>query len=245
MTLGAVIVTGAGGELGSAIARRLAGEGYVVELIDVVEEDLQSVTASIEEAGGRARPSMLDVSDAVAVEDFYRGFDSTGLVLSGLVNNAAIYPATPFLDVTVAEYDRVVAVNQRGYFLMAREAVRRMAAGAAILNITSITTSGGWANLSTYVQTKSAAIGLTRALARELGPRGIRVNGLSPGAIPTRAERIIEDRAAYNAEVLERQSLKRRGTAEDVADVASFLLGDGSSFVTGQNIGVDGGWMMS
>jgi NAD(P)-dependent dehydrogenase (short-subunit alcohol dehydrogenase family) len=149
--------------------------------------------------------------------------------------------------VAVDEYDDVHAVNQRGYWLCAQSAARQMqAAGAgAIVNIASITMHGGWANLASYVATKGAAAALTRALARELGPSGIRVNAVSPGAFPTAAEQIYDDPAAYNQHVLNQQSLKRRGTPDELAAVVSFLAGPDAAFVTGQTIEVNGGWVMS
>ena len=104
---------------------------------------------------------------------------------------------------------------------------------------------GGWANLASYVATKGAAAALTRALARELGPAGIRVNAVSPGAFPTAAEQIYDDPEAYSQHVIGQQSLKRRGTPDELAAVVSFLAGPDSSFVTGQTIEVNGGWVMS
>ena len=162
------------------------------------------------------------------------------------MNNAAIYPATPFLEVFPAEYDNVHAVNERGYWLCAQAAARQMAeaGGGAIINVASIVTHGGWADLASYAATKGAAVALTRALARELGPSGIRVNAVSPGAFPTAAEEIHENPAAYNRFVLDHQALKRRGAPEELAAVVSFLAGPDSSFVTGQTIEVNGGWVM-
>jgi len=106
-------------------------------------------------------------------------------------------------------------------------------------------THGGWSGLASYAASKGAAVSLTRALARELGPYGIRVNAVSPGAFPTAAEEIHEDPVAYNRFVLEHQALKRRGTPEELAAVVSFLAGPDSSFVTGQTIEVNGGWVMA
>jgi NAD(P)-dependent dehydrogenase (short-subunit alcohol dehydrogenase family) len=115
----------------------------------------------------------------------------------------------------------------------------------SIVNIASITMHGGWPLLASYVATKGAAVTLARALARELGPLGIRVNAVSPGAFPTAAEQIYDDPEAYNAQVIERQALKRRGTAAELASVVSFLVGPDSSFVTGQTVEVNGGWVMT
>src|SRR5690606_24191611 len=101
---------------------------------------------------------------------------------------------------------------------------------------------GGWANLFPYVVSKGGLIGLTRALSRELGPYGITVNAISPGAFPTAAEAIHPDPEGYTKFVLEHQALKRRGTPDDIANLTMFLASDVSSFITGQTINIDGGW---
>jgi NAD(P)-dependent dehydrogenase (short-subunit alcohol dehydrogenase family) len=137
-------------------------------------------------------------------------------------------------------------VNQRAYFVAAQTAARLMTPRkrGSIINIGSITWGGGWPLLASYVSTKGAAVAMTRALARELGPDNIRVNCVSPGAFPTAAEEIHENPAQYTQFVLDHQSLKRRGTNEELAAVVSFLAGDDSTFITGQTINVNGGWTM-
>jgi NAD(P)-dependent dehydrogenase (short-subunit alcohol dehydrogenase family) len=242
------VVTGAGGALGRAIARRLAADGHVVAVADIDADAVAATRDLIAGDGGKAAAWTVDLRDPESVRGL---FDAVGSEHGGtaiLVNNAAIYPSRPFLDIPLAEYDDVHAVNQRGYWLCAQAAARQMTragGGGAIINIASIVTSGGWADLASYVATKGAAVALTRALARELGVSGIRVNAVSPGAFPTAAETIHENPERYNQFVLDHQALKRRGTPEELAAVVSFLAGPDSSFVTGQTIEVDGGWVMS
>jgi NAD(P)-dependent dehydrogenase (short-subunit alcohol dehydrogenase family) len=116
----------------------------------------------------------------------------------------------------------------------------------SIVNICSITISGGWTDFTAYVASKGTILGLTRAMARELGTWDIRVNAISPGAIPTELERIVwaDVLETYEKQIIERQSLKYRGNAEDVANMACYLSSDLGRFITGQNIVVDGGWWM-
>jgi len=241
------VVTGAGGLLGRAIARRLAVDGHAVAVVDIDADAVELTRKDVAAHGGAVRSWTVDLRDADAVTEM---FDMVTLQSGGtgvLVNNAAIYPSTPFLDVTPAEYDDVHAVNQRGYWLCAQAAARQMiqTGGGSIVNIASIVTHGGWSGLASYAASKGAAVSLTRALARELGPHNIRVNTVSPGAFITAADEIRDDPAAYQEFVLDHQALKRRGTPEELAAVVSFLAGSDSSFVTGQTIEVNGGWVMS
>jgi NAD(P)-dependent dehydrogenase (short-subunit alcohol dehydrogenase family) len=240
------VITGAGGALGRATALRLAADGFAIGALGRPSDDLAETAALVEGAGQAVRMLEVDLRDASAIEAAITRADAEFGPVEALVNNAAIYPSTPFLDIPLAEYDDVVTVNQRGYFYAAQVAARGMVArrSGAIVNVGSITWNGGWSNLASYVSTKGAAVALTRALARELGEFGVRVNAVSPGAFPTKAEEIQGDAAEYSAHVIEHQALKRRGTDAELAAVVSFLVGPDSSFVTGQTINVDGGWVM-
>ena len=241
------VVTGAGGALGRAIASRLAADGHAVAATDIDAAAAEATRAAVAAGGGTARAWPVDLRDAAAIGELFEAVEAELGPAGILVNNAAIYPATPFLAVPVAEYDEVQAVNQRGYWLCAQAAARQMArsGGGVIVNIASITMHGILPRLAAYVATKGAAASMTRALARELGPAGIRVNAVAPGAFPTAAEEIHENPVAYNQYVLDQQALKRRGTPAELAAVVSFLTGPDSAFVTGQTIGVDGGWVMA
>lgn len=241
------IITGAAGALGRAIALRLGRDGFAIGALGRPGAGLDETVSLLAADGIRATAIEVDLHDTAAIRDAVSATDRDLAPLGALVNNAAVYPSRPFLEIPDSEYDDVVAVNQRAYFVAAQAAAGVMVSRreGAIVNVGSITWNGGWSDLASYVSTKGAAVSLTRALARELGEHGVRVNAVSPGAFPTRAEEIQGDAAEYQEFVLGHQALKRRGSAHELAAVVSFLVGGDSSFVTGQTINVDGGWVMS
>jgi 3-oxoacyl-[acyl-carrier protein] reductase len=240
-------ISGAGGGLGAATASGLAAQGAHIVIAEIDLAAGEAVAATINAAGGEALALRCDIADKASVEaavdEAVRAFGGIDI----LVNNAAIYPSRPWTDVPEDEWERVFDVNVKGYFLCSRAVYPSMKTrgGGKIVNFSSITYFlGRWANLSAYISTKGAVVGLTKALARELGPDGITVNCIAPGAFPTDAEKIHPDPAGYNAWVLENQALQRRGTPTDIANAVLFFASPLSDFVTGQTLLVDGGWVM-
>ena len=163
-----------------------------------------------------------------------------------LINNAALIINKPFQEFSLEEYEQQLRVNSAAAFALTRACAPAMKARGwgRILNLTSLTLNGQWDGYVPYVASKGAMYGLTKGLARELGPFGITVNAIAPGAVVSQAEdRVFADRLAdYNRFILDRQSLKSRIQAEDIANLAVFLASDGARMISGQNIGVDGGW---
>jgi 3-oxoacyl-[acyl-carrier protein] reductase len=239
------IVTGAATGIGRATARLLAERGARVVAAGLQPEMLHETVELITAAGGEAVAVDADVSDPEAIErvaatakDAFGGTDV-------LVNNAAVYPLGPWHEMDAAALDAVFATNVRGYYLMARAVREQMIArgGGSVVSVSSVTFWTGNALLAAYVASKGAVIGFTRALAREAGPDGIRANAVAPGAFPTAATEIHADQEGLWRDVLEAQSIKRRGEVEDVARAIAFFAGDDAGFVTGQTLLVDGGWM--
>jgi len=240
------LVTGGGTGLGRPTAIRLAEAGAKVVVASNHWDSVAETADYIRQSGGEATAFHADISDEQQVETLARQIGETYGGVDILINNAAIYPSKPYAEVTAEEWDRVFAVNIRGYFLCAKAVLPHMReqGWGRIVNLSSITYFLGFKDLIAYVSSKGAVIGFTRALAREVGPYGVTVNSIAPGAFPTAAEQIHPDPEGYNQYVLDNQSLKRRGTPEDIADAVLFFASDLSRFITGQSLLVDGGWAM-
>jgi NAD(P)-dependent dehydrogenase (short-subunit alcohol dehydrogenase family) len=224
----------------------LAAAGARVAAVDVAREEAERVAERVSSNGARCIAIEADVSGRRSTQTMVENVvDELGGV-DILVNSAAIYPLRPWTEIEEEEWDRVMAVNLKGYFLCARAAFPHMKdrGHGRVINVASITFFIGWSGFLDYVSSKGAVIGFTRTLAREVGPEGVTVNAISPGAFPTAAERVHPDQEALNRRILEAQCLKRRGTPEDVGNLITFLASDAASFITGQTIMIDGGWAM-
>ncbi len=243
-----VIITGAAGGLGSVMATAFAAEGGNVAVVDLPGSRAAEVVAEINGSGaaGGAVSVSCDLTDLDAAAQVMKGIAAEHGGVDVLVNNAAIYPSKPVADYTIGEWQLVQRINVDAAFVCAQAVLPAMrAAGSGrIVNVASITFLLGFARLAPYVASKGALIGLTRALARECGECGITVNAVAPGAFPTAAEQIHPDPQRYNAYVLEQQAVKRRGRPEDVANAVLFFSAPETSFITGQLLCVDGGWVM-
>jgi NAD(P)-dependent dehydrogenase (short-subunit alcohol dehydrogenase family) len=241
-----VLYTGAAGGLGLDTTLLLLERGASVVAID---NDLTKVAALQVAAEGKGEliVSTADLSDLAGFRATLDGLIERTGGFDVVINNAAIYPSKPFEDYSIEEHQAVQRVNVDAGIVAVQAALPGMRAKGfgRIINVSSITLSGGWANLSPYVASKMALVGLTRAWAREFGPYGVTVNAIAPGAFPTDAEKIHPDPEGYNRMVLDAQSIKRRGTAQDIANAIAFFASDESGFVTGQTLHVNGGWTMN
>lgn len=243
-----ILYTGAAGGLGLPATLAFLAAGATVVAIDNDPVKGEALKAAATRAGfDKLVFKALDLADLAGLRtelqtlsDQVGGFDV-------VINNAAIYPSKPFEDYTIEEHQAVQRINVDAGIVCVQVALPTMRENGfgRIINIASVTLSGGWANLSPYIQSKGALIGLTRAWAREFGPYGITVNAISPGAFPTDAEKIHPDPEGYTRFVLDHQSVKRRGEPGDIANALIFFASEGSGFITGQSLNVDGGWWMS
>jgi NAD(P)-dependent dehydrogenase (short-subunit alcohol dehydrogenase family) len=243
------LVTGATGGLGIAQSKFLAEAGAKVLMLDVKgEEAVRELRGQL--AAGSAELVWIpcDLADPQATKDLVAKLDAEHGGIDIVVNNAAINPLKAIDAYDLAEWQRVQDINATACVAIAQATVPSMKrkGWGQIVNITTVTLNGGWENFTSYVGSKGTLLGLTRALARELGRFNIRVNCISPGAIPTALEREVwaDQLESYIQFLLDHQSLKYRGSPEDIANALMFLISDRAKFITGHNLSVDGGWWM-
>ena len=237
------IVTGAARGIGLAIARRLGREGAGVVLLDRDVEALGRAAAVLREENPDVSPVAVDVTVEEAVRAAVDGVVSTRGRIDVLVNNAGIYPHTPFEELTFAEWRRVLATNLDSVFLCSHAVFPAMKSRGygRILNISSAGFLVGEAGMTHYIASKGGVIGFTRALALAGGPHGITVNAITPGFIETPGVLEDPDELAAIDQFVEEQTVKRRGVPEDIAECIAYLVSPAASFITGQTVNVDGG----
>jgi NAD(P)-dependent dehydrogenase (short-subunit alcohol dehydrogenase family) len=235
------IVTGAGQGIGLGIAKSLAKEGCNVVVSDINEETCNKAVDEIKASGGNAIGVVCNVASANDVGKLvYSTIEKFGQ-LDILVNNAGIYPFKGFLELTEDDWDKVMNVNLKGVFLCSQLSAKVMKAGARIINISSIASFVAFQGLVHYCTTKGGVNSFTRALAVELAPQGINVNAVAPGAIDTPGAASTD---AQTKGTLTLIPLNRMGQPEDIAGTVTFLASEDSSYITGQVITVDGGWIV-
>jgi NAD(P)-dependent dehydrogenase (short-subunit alcohol dehydrogenase family) len=243
-----VIVTGGARGIGAAFTRAIAAEGAMAIVADVL--DGAGVVSEVEAAGGRAEFHKVDVADEAAVQGFVAEVLARHERIDGLVNNAAIFANLKpkrFFDIDVAEFDKVMDVNVRGPFLLAKAVAPAMIAqkGGKIINIASGTVFKGHVGITHYVTSKGAIVALTRCLARELGGDNINVNAIAPGLTMSDGVLSNPDMLGAPAEATKgSRALKREQRPEDLTGSLIYLLSSDSDFVTGHTVVVDGGSVM-
>ncbi|WP_427023625.1 SDR family NAD(P)-dependent oxidoreductase [Aureimonas ureilytica] len=238
------VVTGGNTGIGRHLALSFAKAGYAVAVGYKADEDAaRSLTAEIEAAGARALAFACDVGQSTEVAAFFEAVERWhGEAPDVLVNNAGIQTWSSLLDLAEDDWDRVIATNLKGTFLNTQAAARRMIAnrkGGSIVNIGSGCNKLAFPRLVDYTASKGGIEQLTKVSATELGPHGIRVNCVAPGAILN--ERTLQESPDYAASWGRITPLRRAGTAEDIAGPVLFFASEAAAFVTGQTLWVDGG----
>ena len=238
----AVLITGAGRGLGRAIALRLAQQGTAVGLVDIEATSVQETAEGIRTAGGRARAYVADVAERAALLDAAGAFAQAHDGLDAVINNAMLLRYEPVAEITEAVAEQMLGVGIKGAIWGAQALLLHMKTDrqAAILNMGSPVAERGYPNTALYSAVKGALTTLTKTLAAELGPRGVRVNALAPGSVPTPGAMGLNDQAEY-----ERRArtipLRRLGHEDDVASAAAFLLSPAAAFINGEILHIDGG----
>ena len=241
------VITGGAQGIGEACARRLVADGAAVALWDVDDAQGQALAAALTAGGARvayqhcnvARKADVDAALAATLAAFGR--------VDGLVNNAGIFKAAAFLDISEADWDAVIDVNLKGHFLVGQAVAKQLVAqgdGGTIVNMSSVNARLTIASIASYNASKGAIDQLTRVMALGLAEHRIRVNGVAPGTIATElAARAVLTSEEAKARIMSRTPMQRLGEPGEIAAVVAFLLSDAASYMTGETVLVDGGRM--
>jgi len=235
------LVTGGSRGIGAAIAQRLAADGAAVALTYTsAQPKADEMVRSIESAGGRALAIRADSADANAVKQAVAETVKSLGRLDVLVNNAGIGKFAPLEQFSLDDFDRMVAVNVRGVFVASQEAARHMTEGGRIITIGSVNADRmPFAGGAVYAMTKAAVAGLTRGLARDLGPRGITVNTVQPGPVDTD---LTPATGPFADSLRALMAIPRYGQGDEIAGLVAYLASPEAGFVTGASLTIDGGF---
>ena len=240
------LVTGASSGIGRGIALTLALQGAKVVVTARRLEKLQALSAEIKNRGKESLAIQMDVTKRNEVDAAVAQTVKTFGKLDILVNNAGVLDYSPFLEMKEEAWDKVIDTNLKGYFYCAQAAAREMVKNkqGRIINIASIASGGvgiGYPMITHYVASKGGVIGFTEALAAELGPMGITVNAIGPGAIESEMTTSITEEQMKG--MIDRLPIKRIGKPEDIAAAVVYLASEEASYATGVTLYVDGGWL--
>jgi NAD(P)-dependent dehydrogenase (short-subunit alcohol dehydrogenase family) len=244
------IITGAAKGMGRAHALTLAKAGAKVVVTDIDVDGIQKVVEEIKKERGEAINIKCDQSQKSDVDNVISQTMGKFGKIDILVNNAGIFPTKPFLEMEEKDFEKVIDVNLKGYFLMAQAVAKEMQKNSknekgqrgVIVNIASIAAMVGFQGLSHYCASKGGIVGMSRAIALELAPLGIRINTINPGAIDTPGASMSNIPEEQRKAIMAPIPMKRQADAQEVANAVLFLVSDEASYMTGSEVVVDGGW---
>jgi gluconate 5-dehydrogenase len=240
------LITGSTRGIGFALAQGLAEAGAAVIINSRQQDAVTQAVSKLQALGLNARGAVFDVADPAGVDAAFEGFDRDGLAIDILINNAGIQHRQPMLDLTLDDWNRVINTNLTAAFVVGRAAARRMVNrgnGGKIINIGSLTSEAGRATVAPYTVAKGGIKMLSKAMAAEWAQFNIQANSIGPGYILTDMNEALINNPSFDAWVKSSNPAQRWGRPEELVGTAIFLASGASSYVNGQIIYVDGGWL--